>query len=121
MPSNCQPSPARYTMPTTVGFTGHDVRKNRLPAYSFGLRLHDREQMGSPAPNAYGLPSIIGGRDITKEKSPAHSMHARLHDKDHGVSPGPNAYGLQGYKPGQRTPAFSMGARLKDLNETQEC
>ena len=32
------PSPARYALPNTSGFMGHDATKHRLPAYSFGLR-----------------------------------------------------------------------------------
>lgn len=120
MPKDCHPSPARYTLPPTVGYSGHDIRKNRLPAFSFGLKTHERDQIGSPAPNAYGLPPIIGGRDITKDNAPAHSLHAKLHVNDHHVSPGPNIYGLQNFKPGERAPAFSMGARIKDI-ETQEC
>lgn len=108
-------------MPTTVGFTGHDIRKNRMPAYSFGLRLHDKQQVGTPAPNAYGLPSIVGGRDVTKERAPAHTMHGKLHTNIHGFSPAPNAYGLQNFKPGQRAPAYSLAARLKDIGETIEC
>lgn len=121
MPKDCRPSPARYALPTTVGFNGHDIRKNRLPAYTFGLRPHDLKKAASPAPNAYGLPSIIGGRDVSKEKAPAHTMHAKLPQKDHSRSPAPNTYSLQNFKPGQRAPAYSMAERLKDLAETKEC
>ena len=32
------PGPARYSLPSTSGYNGHDATKNRLPAYSFGLR-----------------------------------------------------------------------------------
>lgn len=117
----CHPSPARYTLPTTVGFNGHDIRKNRLPAYSFGLRLHDRVQAGGPAPNQYALPSIIGGTDKTVERAPAYSMQGRLPIKDEFKSPAPNAYSLQNFKPGTRAPAYTMGARLIDGNETVEC
>lgn len=63
MVKTCQPGPAKYTLPVLVGFTGHDIRKNRSPAYSLGLRLHDRDYVGSPAPNTYALPSTIGGQD----------------------------------------------------------
>lgn len=63
MMKKCKPGPAKYTLPPTVGFDGHDIRKNRLPAYSFGLRVPDGENDGSPAPNTYALPSTIGGQD----------------------------------------------------------
>lgn len=58
-----RPGPAKYTLPTTVGFNGHDIRKNRLPAHSFGLRLPNDDHVESPAPNTYALPSTIGGQD----------------------------------------------------------
>lgn len=58
-----QPGPAKYTLPPTVGFDGHDIRKDRLPAYSLGLRLHNRHYNESPAPNTYALPSTLGGQD----------------------------------------------------------
>ena len=32
------PGPARYALPSTSGYMGHDATKSRLPAYSFGLR-----------------------------------------------------------------------------------
>lgn len=120
MPKDCQPSPARYSLPTTVGYTGHDLRKNRLPAYSFGLRVPIKEEVGSPGPNAYGHPEYLQGKDLTKERAPVHSIHSKLVHNDHHVSPGPNIYGLQNFKPGQRAPAYSFGARLKDF-ETMEC
>lgn len=117
----CQPSPARYTLPTTVGFKGHDVRKNRMPAYSFGRKTEDKDAFVTPGPNKYVLPSIIGGKDQTFQRAPAHSLHARLSTSEGFQSPGPNAYFLQDYKPGTRAPAYSMGSRLEDVSATVEC
>lgn len=62
---NCMPSSARYGLPTTVGYNGHDVRKTRMPAYSFGARFPNSEKVESPGPNAYALPTTIGGGDKT--------------------------------------------------------
>lgn len=121
MSKNCSPSPARYLLPPLVGFSNHDVRKNRMPAYSFGLRLHDKAEFKTPAPNAYKLPSIIGGQDQTFERAPAHSFHKRLSMKDGFQSPAPNAYSLQNFKPGTRAPAYTMGAKLPDISGTVEC
>lgn len=115
------PSAARYPMPPLVGYKDHDLRKNRLPAWSFGMRLHDKDHSVSPGPNAYSLPTTLMGRDKTVERVAAHSIHAKLYDKDYMVSPGPSAYSLQNFKPGQRAPAFSIAARLKDIGETVEC
>ncbi|XP_055304842.1 outer dense fiber protein 3-B-like [Sitodiplosis mosellana] len=121
MSKKCSPSPARYSLPTTVGFNNHDIRKNRMPAYTFGLRLQDKDAFTTPAPNAYKLPSIIGGQDQTFQRAPAHSMHKRLPEKEAFQSPAPNAYSLQNFKPGIRAPAYTMGAKLKNLSETTEC
>lgn len=63
MGKKCKPGPTKYTLPTTVGFNGHDIRKDRLPAYSFGLRVQNQDKIESPAPNTYALPSTIGGKD----------------------------------------------------------
>lgn len=116
---NCQPSSARYKLPTLVGYSGHDVRKTRMPAYSFGLRTPELKKAESPGP--YGLPGIIGGRDKTVERAPAHTMHAKFDIKDHVIGPGPGAYGLQSYKPGTRAPAYSLAAKIPELFQTQEC
>lgn len=89
----CMPSPARYTLPTLVGYNGHDIRKNRLPAYSFGLRLHDKAANQSPGPNQYGLPPIIGGKNSAYERAPAYSIHSRLPMKQEYQTPAPNTYG----------------------------
>lgn len=121
MTKKCSPSPARYVLPPLVGFSNHDIRKNRMPAYSFGLRLHDKAEFTTPAPNAYKLPSIIGGHDKTFERAPAHSLHKRLSTKEAFHTPAPNAYSLQNFKPGTRAPAYTMGAKLQDPSETIEC
>lgn len=118
---NCQPSPARYGLPTLVGYNGHDIRKTRMPAFSLGLRTKQNYRNDSPGPNHYGLPSIIGGKDQTVERAPAHSIHSKFGIKDHIAGPGPNRYGLQNFKPGTRAPAYSMGARFPDIFGTQEC
>lgn len=119
---HCRPSPARYTLPTTVGYNGHDIRKQRLPAYSFGLRVPDQEKIHSPGPNTYGLPSTMTGKDKTIERNPAHTMHGRFNIKDHVCAPGPNTYGLQNFKyTSQRAPAYSLGAKIPPLHQTTEC
>lgn len=121
MTKKCQPSPARYTLPSTVGFENHDVRKNRMPAYTFGLRVPEKAAFTTPASNQYKLPSIIGGFDKTVQRAPAHSMHKRLSELSTLQTPAPNAYSLQNFKPGTRSPAYTMGAKLHDLSETTEC
>lgn len=117
----CRPSPARYTLPPLVGYDGHDIRKQRMPAYTFGLRTQEKDKNESPGPNTYRFPDTLGGRDKTMHRAPAHSMHARFDVKDHITSPGPNTYGLQDFKPGTRAPVYSMGSKIPELFSTQEC
>ena len=76
----CSPGPAKYTLPTTIGCVGHDVRKNRLPAYSFGLRLNDQDSIRSPAPNTYALQSTIGGRDAVSNFLPSYFFKCSYND-----------------------------------------
>lgn len=140
MMKKCKPGPAKYTLPTTVGFNDHDIRKNRLPAYSFGLRLPNDGNVRTPAPNTYILPSTFGGQDKvitfssnsfglilkcqhfqTVERAPAHSMSKTLTTKDHIESPAPNTYGLQNFDPGWRAPAYTIGARPENIVEAEEC
>lgn len=67
MVKNYRPGPAKYTLPPTIGFIGQDLRKIRLPAYSFGLRLRNYHDIVGPAPNEYVLSSTIGGQDKVLE------------------------------------------------------
>lgn len=110
--NNEHPSPASYSLPSTVGFKDHDIRKKRSPAYSFGLRTSTAKTIQSPGPNAYNIPSTIGGKDVTKKRSAAFTIRSRLQTKKTGDTPAPNAYALQNFKPGKRPPAYSMGIRL---------
>lgn len=117
----CQPSAARYNVPTTFGFKGHDIRKKRAPAFSLGVRLHDKDAYRTPAPNQYKIPSVIGGQDKSIRRAPAYSLRKRTSKKEPFQTPAPNAYSLQNHRPGKRAPAFSMSAKLKDLREFVEC
>ena len=44
------PGPAKYLLPGTIGIKGHDIRKKRCPAFSFGQRLKEFSSSFSPGP-----------------------------------------------------------------------
>lgn len=37
--SNIGPGPAKYTLPSTIGYNGHDATRDRRPAFTMALRL----------------------------------------------------------------------------------
>lgn len=220
--TNCGPSPSKYILPPVVGYLNHDVRLERKPAYSFGIRrntydgnvgpgpakymLTDYTRYGkmsqpsypfgmklanlaqwtdTPAPNAYGLlksknsapsysfgqrfgnmlpmsntatfynlPQILGGGDFTYRKAPIYSIGQRRDvSANHSVGPGPatylpnidfcskllptikgrinlsnvsdtpapNQYFLQNFKPGTRSPAYTIAARNLPMLGIPEC
>lgn len=116
----CRPGPAKYTLPTTIGFKDHTLTKNRGPAYSFGSRIKDRVAVATPGPK-YDIPSSIGGRNKTYEKSAQYSLRGRLSNKEMIRSPGPSAYSLQNFRPGKRAPCYTIGNRLSIESHELEC
>lgn len=101
--------------PSTIGYKNHDLRKKKMPAYSFGIRAQNKPHDAPPAPNAYKLPSIISGKDLTKKKAPVHSIQGKLRTQNNNIiiSPAPNAYDLQSFTPGSRAPCYSIGRYSK--------
>ena len=47
------------------------------PSYSFGSRTPYHKKDATPAPNAYGLPNILGPKAVGKRSYPAYTMTAR--------------------------------------------
>jgi hypothetical protein len=68
------PGPAKYLLPGTCGYSVHDPRKNKKPAYSFGLKLGKNVKNTGPGP-AYLVPSSITRRG--KDGTPAYTLHDR--------------------------------------------
>lgn len=87
------PGPGRYMLPTSCRFLGHDVRKKRNPAYSFGSRhLHALANECSPGPRY--LPSDKVTR-IGINGNPKYSMlgDARYEKLSKLKVPGPGKFG----------------------------
>ena len=80
------PGPAKYLLPGTIGIKGHDIRKQRCPAFSFGQRHKEFSSSFSPGPK-YMFPAYVTRKG--KEASPAFSLYSRTPDKLHFFTPGP--------------------------------
>lgn len=48
-----------YPLPPTVGYANHDLRKQRLPNYSFGLRTSLKDNSCSPGPAKYNVSKFV--------------------------------------------------------------
>ncbi|KAI6653298.1 vesicle-associated membrane protein 2-like [Oopsacas minuta] len=105
------PGPARYALPNTSGFFGHDATKTRLPAYSFGLRttlLYRKTKTPGPAHFIDASMSRFG-----KEGSSKFSLKSRNLMGKQFQTPAPNAYNAERIRPQREpnAPSYSMGTR----------
>lgn len=121
MEPHCAPGPAKYTLPSAFGYIGHDIRKTRSPAYSFGTISPQHKKFITPGPNQYDIKSTIGAKNAIYKTAAQSSFHRRLPTKELSRSPGPSEYSLQNFKPGKRAPAYSITARAKDPINSVEC
>ncbi|KAK6630176.1 hypothetical protein RUM44_005732 [Polyplax serrata] len=105
--STCQgrvPGPS-YKLSTLTGFEGHDISKNRAPAYSLGLRTHGKTTMSTPGP--YN----VGGVDRNgRYPYQGWTMESRAIPQGKSVGPGPLSYAPEKIK--QYTPSYSLGLKL---------
>uniref|UniRef100_A0A4W4E1I5 Outer dense fiber of sperm tails 3-like 2b n=1 Tax=Electrophorus electricus TaxID=8005 RepID=A0A4W4E1I5_ELEEL len=106
------PGPGRYTLPSTIGFIGHDFTKATSPAYSFHGRMSNTMYCvdSSPGPR-YHIDSKV--TRFGKNGSPAYSILGRTSELIF-QTPGPGAYTPEiaslcsTYR---RPPSHSMGYR----------
>ncbi|XP_076880647.1 outer dense fiber protein 3-like protein 2b isoform X2 [Brachyhypopomus gauderio] len=86
------PGPGRYTLPSTIGFVGHDFTKATSPAYSFHGRMSNTMYCvdSSPGPRYYIDSKVTR---FGKDGSPAYSILGRtIGPKLIFQTPGPCAY-----------------------------
>jgi len=105
------PGPAKYGLPSCLGHPGHDIRKSKSPAFSFGRRLKTVTSSDSPGP-AYMFPARMtrqGG-----DGAPAYSLHGRPKMAKPLATPAPGHYrperrrnSASGYSFGMRTKTFT--------------
>ena len=83
------PGPSKYLLPGTCGHLGHDLRKKKSPAFSFGTKNKSRESMAStsPGPACYFVPSTVVR--MGKEGLPAYSLYSRPKDGNSFETPSP--------------------------------
>ncbi|XP_062510753.1 ciliary microtubule associated protein 1A-like [Corticium candelabrum] len=107
----CTPAPDAYAPeqcpPTTVA---------KAPSYSFGIRTALFSKHHTPAPNTYGLPTMIGFKSVNKTSVPSYSLTGRSKigsfHQDTKKTPGPGTYNAANpnvYK--FRNPLYSISAR----------
>lgn len=48
-----------YPLPPTVGYENHDLRKQRLPNYSFGGRTTLKDNICGPGPAGYNVSKLV--------------------------------------------------------------
>ena len=65
------PGPAKYLLPTAIGRTGHDPRKNVAPGYSLAAGLDRNPRNKNPGPNHYRVDVQMtrAGKDGTPKYS----------------------------------------------------
>ncbi|NWR60665.1 ODF3A protein, partial [Bucorvus abyssinicus] len=102
----------KYGLPTNVGYHLHDPSRARAPAYSFGMRVGDRQEERSPGP-AYLLPP--GTTTKGKDGIPAFSMYSRPRDLLPIHTPGPGCYSPEraGRLAFPSAPACSLRSRTR--------
>ncbi|XP_068127346.1 protein CIMAP1D isoform X2 [Hyperolius riggenbachi] len=110
------PGPARYNLPPTVGFVGHDYTKHSSPAYSFhGRPSHSAHvKDSSPGPRYYVEPCLTR---FGRSAGPSYSILARgriagsTDNKE--MSPGPGIYRPEKclIPTHRKAPSYSIGPR----------
>lgn len=111
MSDNYKASPNRYSLPTTIGCQKHDVRKNREPCYSLGLKIYSPIGGDGPGPAKYhpGFCDRYGKRNV-----PGH-LGIKTYEQFEEKIPAPNTYMLPPQNNyGSRSPSHSIGLRLRD-------
>uniref|UniRef100_A0A1A9UN64 Uncharacterized protein n=1 Tax=Glossina austeni TaxID=7395 RepID=A0A1A9UN64_GLOAU len=100
-----------YGLPPTVGYENHDVRKQRLPKYSFGVKTEQKLTQLGPGPAIYNVEKLVR---YGASKANHFTIAPKTKIIEKAKSPGPQAYAVHKYPilKGSRAPAYSMGKVL---------
>lgn len=104
------PGPNKYKLPALFEENKGAAFKQKAPAYSFAIRNSEVLDSKSPGPAKY----YPGANDQHKIQT---TIKLRSNDALRNETPAPNHYDLNRYKPGRRTPAFTMGIRHPDWKQ----
>jgi len=109
----------KYGLPSSVGFSGHDRRKNIAPCYTFRTKHATLRADCSPGPAAYGIsPSCTrkGG-----DGTPKYSLYGRHKELIPFSTPGPGKYSPEqaGKSAYYSAPTYSLSGRTKGHRSDQ--
>lgn len=113
---NVGPGPAKYLLPPSIGYNGHDFSRKRNPCYSIGTKCPYGTRPVGPGP-AY-LTANMTRRGIYS--CPAYSMKIKARDLTILKPPGPGAYAPELVPPmtTTRPPEYSVRVRTNPPKPT---
>lgn len=109
----------KYSLPSTVGRSGHDGRKKQAPAFSFGTRHAKFSSDCSPGPGAYSIISSTTRRG--GDGTPKYSLYGRHKEIRPFSTPGPGQYSPEqaGKSAYYSAPTYSLSGRTKGHKSDQ--
>lgn len=103
---NSTPGPGSYGVPTYIGPDSCKVMKPKAPVYTIGDRLNESKRDRYPGPAEY-VP-------VTTDHQIPFTLTGKAGINYGNCIPGSNSYDVSRYKPGRKTPEYSMGIRYPD-------
>lgn len=102
----------KYMLPGSTGHNLHDVRKNRLPAYSFGDRVKVLMPQHSPGP-VYKIPDMM--TRYGPDGSPIYTLKSKIKPLAKFNVPGPGTYAPEKSGPSAyyQAPKYSLHDRTR--------
>lgn len=104
------PGPGKYLLPSTLGCSNHDPRREKLPCFTIGRRIQSQKETVGPGPANYTL-----GKCTRYGKEPERGyIGERIYLQFESQTPAPNAYSLpstNNYR--KKQPSYPIGKRLK--------
>lgn len=110
------PGPARYGLPTTIGFDKHDTTKQRRPQFSFGYRPPTKYSTMGPGPITYNVNTHTRYGKHTRIE---YTLAKRLNPLRDDQIPGPGAHDnhLCPLFKERRMPEYSMARRVNEVTQ----
>jgi len=105
------PGPANYFLPGTVGYTTHDITKQKSPAFSFGIRSNFGITSNCTPGPKYMVPACL--TRVGQNSAPAFSLYGRQRELISNKYPGPGQYSPEKVSPPKerKAPSYSFGSR----------
>lgn len=100
------PAPNIYDIESTIGSKHETVGYRKAPSYTMGNLVKPFKPFTTPSPAEY-FPVVTNPHKIHP------SIKARIKDLRSYRTPAPNTYNLQPFKPGARSPAFTIRKKIE--------